>query len=174
MRICEQISSLPVRQFPAALVCAVLTLLCPEAVRAQSGGPTPVTEASTVPPRTEIAPAGTVVRNAAGALPTGTSTPVPSPDVGEALLSWALSSGNAPDGRSSAGDLGDFRDVLPPALLDDIVRLRDRVVRMRSRVFGRRGIVSFGQVEGSESLGRLRVNLQYEPDPGFRVTLITP
>lgn len=79
--------------------------------------------------------------------------------------------------RRTAGDepdLGSLDDFLPAALCRDLLRLRAQVQDMRRVLFGRRGIVRLGSVESDEQTSRLRLNLQYSPDPGIRFTLVTP
>lgn len=70
-------------------------------------------------------------------------------------------------------DLGSLGDVLPGALLRDLVELRARVQRYRAVLFGERGIARWGDLEDSEETARIRLNLQADPHPGFRVTLVT-
>lgn len=77
---------------------------------------------------------------------------------------------DAEDGRESLGSLG---DVLPRGLCRDLLELRDRIQRFRTVLFGQRGILRWGDVEGSEGHSRIRLNLQADPHPGLRVTLIT-
>lgn len=77
----------------------------------------------------------------------------------------------APGGGSAAGEHHDLPDFLPWALRRDLHDLRRRVQRARTVLFGRAGIVDMGRVGGSD-LGRLRLNLQYDPHPGVRFVLV--
>lgn len=76
----------------------------------------------------------------------------------------------AEDARRSLGSLG---DVLPRGLCRDLLELRARIRRYRTVLFGQRGILRWGEVEGGEGHGRVRLNLQADPHPGLRVTLVT-
>ncbi len=163
---------------PATALCVLAGPLLPAPAQAQSERPAPVGAPPAVegaaPPAVE-APAvpgleGAERRRAAPADPSGLGSPA-SADVGETLLTRALEGSPGPDGPSP--DLDSLRDLLPRALYHDVLRLRDRVVRARSHVFGRRGIVSLGEADDDGEVGRLRLNLQYDPDPGIRVTLVT-
>ncbi len=92
------------------------------------------------------------------------------PDVVEALvvtLAPRKTGGDEPD-------LGSLEDFLPAALCRDLLRLRAEVREARRVLFGRRGIVRLGTVESDQEASRLRLNLQYSPDPGIRFTLVTP
>lgn len=172
MSSCEQLSSLLRGLVPAPVLCALAALLLPTHVVAQAERPA------------RPAPAPSALEAAAGdaALPAaragGSSeeafagVPLPLTNVGEALLARAL--GGPPSGEDPGSGLSSLRDFLPFSLYRDVVELRDRVVRVRSRVFGRRGIVSLGRADEDGEVGRLRLNLQYSPDPGIRVTLVTP
>lgn len=77
----------------------------------------------------------------------------------------------APGGGSAAGEDLDLPEFLPWALRRDLHDLRRRVQRVRTVLFGREGIVDMGRVEGTD-LGRLRLNLQYDPHPGLRFVLV--
>lgn len=70
-------------------------------------------------------------------------------------------------------DLGSLDDFLPEPLCRDLLRLRSQVQDARKVLFGRRGIVRLGSQPDGEG-SRLRLNLQYSPDPGIRFTLVTP
>lgn len=70
-------------------------------------------------------------------------------------------------------DLGGLGDVLPRELLHDLMELRARVRRYGTLLFGDRGIVRWGELEGAPAASRLRLNLQADPHPGLRVTLVT-
>lgn len=74
------------------------------------------------------------------------------------------------DARESLGGLG---DVLPRELCRDLVELKARIRRYRSVLFGHRGILRWGELDGSKEISRLRLNLQADPHPGVRVTLVT-
>lgn len=81
-------------------------------------------------------------------------------------------------GRQPAGDdvrepFGSLGEFLPRELRRDLLELRARIQRYRTVLFGTRGIVRWGEMDGSEGTSRLRLNLQADPDPGFRVTLVT-
>lgn len=70
-------------------------------------------------------------------------------------------------------DLGSLGDVLPDPLCRDLILLQSRVQRARRVLFGRRGILRLGSVGPDDDSSRLRLNLQYSPDPGIRFTLVT-
>lgn len=70
-------------------------------------------------------------------------------------------------------DLGSLDDFLPDQLGRDLLRLRSQVQDAREVLFGRRGIVRLGSPESSGGASRLRMNLQWSPDPGIRFTLVT-
>lgn len=107
----------------------------------------------------------------AGAAGTASRRPAEPPSVLDAVLILARPSEPAPgDARDSFGTLG---DVLPRELCRDLLELRARIQRYRTVLFGRRGIVRFGELDGADRLGRVRLNLQTDPEPGFRVTLVT-
>lgn len=165
---------------PVAVLCALATLLLPDAAPAQDVPSSSPPTLSTVEAATELPSRAALARTAtgrsaaartSGVRPLSGGEEVPA-SVGEALLSRALA--GPPGGGDGPGpDLDSLREFLPNALYRDVLELRDRVVRVRSRVFGREGIVSFGQVGREGDLGRIRLNLQYSPDPGIRVTLVT-
>lgn len=97
--------------------------------------------------------------------------PLEPPSVLEAVLALAgPRDAGAEDARESLGSLG---DVLPRELCRDLLELRARVQRYRTVLFGDRGILRWGRLEGPGGRSRLRLNLQADPDPGFRVTLVT-
>lgn len=92
--------------------------------------------------------------------------------------------GDTPDGRGLADVLldpgpaagtsredPDLPEFLPWALRRDLRELRRRVRRARDILFGTEGIVDVGRMEGAD-VGRLRLNLQYDPDPGIRFVLL--
>ena len=73
-------------------------------------------------------------------------------------------------GDATGEDL-DLPEFLPWPLRRDLDDLRRRVQRVRTVLFGREGIVDVGRVDGTD-LGRLRLNLQYDPRPGVRFVLV--
>lgn len=75
---------------------------------------------------------------------------------------------------AAAGELGSLSDVLPAQLCRDLVRLRAQVKDARRVLFGQRGIVRIGRLDAEGEDARMRLNLQHSPDPGIRVTLVTP
>ena len=170
MSICEKFPPLIRALFPVGVLCTLLGTLLTVPAEGQSARP-PAARVSpdirAVSPRAvpEVARA----RSAREAIPTARLPAAP--DAADVLLSRTLSEPSA--SRAPGPDLGSLRDFLPAALFRDVVELRDRAIRVRSRLFGRRGIVSFGGAGEGGDLGRIRVNLQYDPDPGIRVTLVT-
>lgn len=171
---CQKLPEFLRALLPVAALCALVGLFLPRPADAQTEeltrptpapGP-PVIEAAgdgaALPPAPEGA---TALERMAGARISSSA------DVGEVLLARAL--GGSSSGQGPGPDLSSLRGFLPDGLYRDVLELRDRVVRVRSQVFGRRGIVSFGEAEDDGDLGRLRLNLQYSPDPGIRFTLVT-
>ena len=75
---------------------------------------------------------------------------------------------------STVADLGSLGDVLPRELCRDLLRLRGQVREARRVLFGQRGIVRLGEMGAEGEKSRMRLNLQYSPDPGIRFTLVTP
>lgn len=172
MTPCEKLPALLRATVPVGILCALVGLLLPASLHAQSHRPAPssppparpAVEASVAPALAHASPEAAPIERIVGPR-------FVAPGPGELLLARALE--GAPGGRGTGSDLSSLRDLLPGPLYHDMVELRDRVVRVRSRVFGRRGIFSLGQAGEEDDVGRLRVNLQYSPDPGIRVTLIT-
>mgnify|MGYP006292587363 CR=1 FL=1 len=74
-------------------------------------------------------------------------------------------------GGATEGEDLDLPEFLPWPLRRDLDDLRRRVQRVRTVLFGREGIVDVGRVDGTD-LGRLRLNLQYDPRPGVRFVLV--
>lgn len=175
---CEKLPA-PLRALaPVTLLCALAAFLLPDAARAQDVPSSPPTLAAAEPAANLSSRAG-LTEPPTGRSPAARSSGVrllsgggDAPrSVGEVLLSRALA--GPPDGGGPGPDLESLRDFLPDALYRDVLELKDRVIRLRSRVFGREGIVSLGRAGREGDLGRLRLNLQYSPDPGIRVTLVT-
>lgn len=101
--------------------------------------------------------------------------PAEEPGAEEAVATRAPSPGPAshlPNAEAES-DLGSLSDVLPEPLFRDLIRLHSRVQSARRVLFGRRGIVGLGRLEPGRDHARLRLNLQYSPDPGIRFTLVT-
>ena len=170
MSICEKFPPLIRALLPVGVFCALLGTLLAAPAEGQSARPV---AASVSPDMRAVSPRAVpeVARARSGPGPIPTARLPAAPDAADVLLSRTFSEPSA--NRASGPDLGSLRDFLPAALFRDVVELRDRAIRVRSRLFGRRGIVSFGGAGEDGDLGRVRVNLQYDPDPGIRVTLIT-
>lgn len=167
MSACEKLPDALRILIPAGMVCALPALVFPGPTAAQADRPAPAPPAvaGDVAPELSLAtPPGPSV--APDAAPRASST-----DADGLPLWWT--SEEPSEAGGPAADIESLRGFLPSALYRDVLELRDRVVRMRTHLFGRRGIVSVGQTDESGDLGRLRVNLQYDPDPGLRVTVVT-
>lgn len=170
---CQKLSALFRGAVPAPLLCVLAVLLLPAHALAQTDRPARPSPAPE-PPVVDAAGGAAVLSAARGGGPAIQALAAPglaTSDAGEALLARAL--GGPSSGEEPGPDLSSLRDFLPRGLYHDVLELRDRVVKVRSRVFGRRGIVSVGEADEEGEVGRLRLNLQYSPDPGIRVTLIT-
>lgn len=165
-------SAAPAAPVRTATLCALGALLAAVPARAQSDRPVPAPAPATPAVEDVTSRAADAASAQASERPASTGRLPASTDAAEVLLSRALGDPSETDGPGP--DLESLRDFLPNSLFRDVVELRDRVVRVRSRLFGRRGIVSLGQADDAGELGRVRLNLQYEPDPGLRVTLVTP
>lgn len=159
----------PVR---TATLCALGALLAAVPARAQSDRPVPAPAPATPDVEDVTSRAADAASAQASERPASTVRLPAATDAAEVLLSRAL--GEPSETAGPGPDLESLRDFLPNSLFRDVVELRDRVVRVRSRLFGRRGIVSLGRTDEGGELGRVRLNLQYDPDPGIRVTLVTP
>ena len=77
--------------------------------------------------------------------------------------------GALPSREDSDLDLPQF---LPIQLREDILRAEARLQELRTLLFGQRGIIRLGEGDASGH-SRLRLNLQYDPDPGVRFVLLT-
>lgn len=163
---------LPCQKLPAwlralpllGIVCGLLVLLWPTStVRAQEGDRVALMEAPRGTPATPAEPTPSRSLRAST-----TSTPPP--------RMAARAEGGFTGEASTPGaiDFGSLDGLLPRALRRDLVRVAERAKQVESRLFGREGIVSVGRVEGMEKVGRLRLNLLYDPDPGFQMTLVLP
>lgn len=143
----------------------------PPPVASSATGAEPLTRAPraavTMRPFSAIVDGARVVRPSMDAVRAGESH---GPGVVEALVVTLAPRKTAAD----EPDLGSLDDFLPAALCRDLLRLRAQVQEARRVLFGRRGIVRLGNVESDEEASRLRLNLQYSPDPGIRFTLVTP
>lgn len=84
---------------------------------------------------------------------------------------FSFASGRPGPAEEELGSLGDF---LPDPLCRDLLRLRTQVQDARRVLFGQRGIVRLGKLDAEGEKSRVRLNLQYSPDPGIRFTLVTP
>lgn len=73
---------------------------------------------------------------------------------------------------SDGGSDLDLPEFLPIRLREDILRAEARIQELRTVLFGQRGIFRLGEDEESGH-SRFRLNLQYDPDPGFRFVLLT-
>lgn len=73
-----------------------------------------------------------------------------------------------------ASDLAALTGFLPGGLHRDLVRLTRGAQKVENHLFGRAGIVSVGRLDGAEEVGRVRLNLQHDPNPGLRLTLVLP
>lgn len=181
-------SSVPTGAFILVLALAA-GLLPPESLAAQQ--PTSVAFPSPEVARPDAAssPASLPFSRVARPTARGTRGVVPgipdplSPTVLDAVLAFAAPASaagealSAPPGATSEDpreSLGSLADVIPRALSRDLLALKARILEARAVLFGRKGIVGFGQVEGSDRQSRIRLNLQAGPDPGVRVTLLTP
>lgn len=163
---------MPCQKLPAWLralpllgvVCGLLVLLWPTStVRAQEVDRVALMEAPRGIPATpaEPTPSRSLRASATSTLPPGMAARAEGAFAGDVATDW----------RTELGDLDGF---LPGPLRRDLVRVAERAKRVESRLFGREGIVSVGRVEGTEKVGRLRLNLLYDPDPGFQMTLVLP
>jgi len=162
------------------LACAALLLLClfPRSAAAQQpvrvvvAGP----QISDGAPPTAAARAAAVERGEDGALPVVRRTATGHRDarrdetVFESLV-LSFASGRSTSADEELGSLGDF---LPDPLCRDLLRLRTQVQDARRVLFGQRGIVRLGKLDAEGEKARVRLNLQYSPDPGIRFTLVTP
>ena len=95
-------------------------------------------------------------------------------DASRSLLEDVFLSLTSRRSPATVADLGSLGEVLPDQLCRDLLRLRGRVRDARRVLFGQRGIVRLGQLDTAGEKARMRLNLQYSPDPGIRFTLVTP
>jgi hypothetical protein len=168
-----------------ALPLLVAGLLLPGAVAGQQPSPVPIPSLDGVRPESadrvrpqaveDLRPASTSAPGPGQqprlAVPPGPAPGSWLPAARDAVFALAGSPEDAPpDAREDLGGLG---DVLPRELLRDLLELQARVQRYRTVLFGDRGIVRWGELEGAPEASRLRLNLQADPHPGLRVTLIT-
>lgn len=171
------------RATSVALPLLVTGLLLPGAVAGQQPSPIPIPSLEQVRPESRVQP-----ESAEDVRPEATSAPGPRQHprlafpAGPAPGSWLPAARDAvfaltgpPEGAPAdvREDLGGLGDVLPRELLRDLLELRARVQRYRTLLFGDRGIVRWGELEGTPEASRLRLNLQADPHPGLRVTLVT-
>lgn len=174
-----------------ALPLLVAGLLLPGAVAGQHPSPVPIPSLEQARTESQVRPASIdrvrlesvddvrpVSTSAAGprqhprlSVPHGPPHGSWLPAARDAVFALAGSPEGAPaEGREDLGGLG---DVLPRELLRDLLELQARVRRYRTLLFGHRGIVRWGELEGAPEASRLRLNLQADPHPGLRVTLVT-
>lgn len=171
------------RAASAALPLLAAGLLLPGALAGQQPAPVPIPSLDQVRPewrvqpesaedvRPEPAPAPGPRQHPRLALPAGPSPGSWLPAARDAVFALAGPPRDAPaDARDDLGGLG---DVLPRELLRDLLELHARVRRYRTVLFGDRGIVRWGELEGAPRASRLRLNLQADPHPGLRLTLVT-
>lgn len=162
-----------------ALPLLVAGLLLPGAVAGQQSSPVPIPSLEQVRPESveQVRPGSTP---AAGPRQHPRLAVPPGPPHGSWWLPAARDAVSAlagpPEGARDVAreDLGGLGDVLPRKLLRDLLELQARIQRYRTVLFGDRGIVRWGELEGAPEASRLRLNLQADPHPGLRVTLVTP
>lgn len=171
MSPCQKLPPFLRNSLPGTLVCALVgALLAAVPARAQSVRPVSSPRAAVVEPASPPPPPSAVRSRGPSAVEPQVRVPAPS-DAGELFLARAFQEPRESEGEGP--DLESLRDFLPPRLYADVVELKNRVIRVRHRLFGREGIVSVGRADDGGEVGRLRLNLQYDPDPGVRVTIVT-
>lgn len=166
------------RAISVALPLLLAGLLLPGTAAGQQPSPVPVPSLEQARPESveQVRPGSTSApgprQHPRLAVPPGPPPGSWLPAARDAVFALAGPPEDAPaDARQDLGGLG---DVLPRELLRDLLELRARVQRYRTMLFGDRGIVRWGELEGAPEAGRLRLNLQADPHPGLRVTLVTP
>lgn len=88
-----------------------------------------------------------------------------------ALSAFGSRTGLEPSAESGLGWVEEV-PVLPSGLHGEVRTLTRQVREIGDCLFGTDGMVSMGTVEETGQ-PRLRLNLQYEPEPGLRLTLLT-
>lgn len=182
----------PLRGHRPDLLILTLVVLLPAALAGQQ--PTPAAIPSLPAVEDDRQPARTAAVPGSDAHSAATPLAAPAPSVLDVALAWASAGPSsdaglrrptsphredlaAPPAPSTAEDadqsLGSLGDVLPRGLCRDLRELRARIQRYRTVLFGQRGILRWGELEGSEDQSRVRLNLQADPQPGVRVTLVT-
>lgn len=106
-------------------------------------------------------------------VPVAVAPPSPEPGSSFGVLERVVVTLAEPRSSDDEPDLGSLGDVLPAPLCRDLLRLRSRVQSARQVLFGQRGILRLGDVGPDDERSRLRLNLQYSPDPGIRFTIVT-